>query len=105
MAFPNAYIGDIVATTLENRSKKAADNVTRNSALLNRISKRLPPGVTFPIDSTPAFLHGHCGQRLKSEKTVRGYRQFFPPVAHDHYGDCTKENLVAGSIIRSRMQG
>lgn len=40
MAFPNTYIGDIVATTLENRSKKAADNVTRNSALLNRISKR-----------------------------------------------------------------
>ena len=81
------------------------DHLAKIELYLNRISKRLPPGVTFPIDSTPAFLHGHCGQRLKSEKTVRGYRQFFPPVAHDHYGDCTKENLVAGSIIRSRMQG
>ncbi len=40
MAFPNAYIGDIVATTLENRSKKAADNTTRNNALLNRLDKR-----------------------------------------------------------------
>jgi hypothetical protein len=40
VAFPNTYIGDIVATTLENRSKKAADNVTRNNALLNRMDKR-----------------------------------------------------------------
>lgn len=40
MAFPNPAIGDIVATTLENRSKKAADNVTRNNALLNRLQER-----------------------------------------------------------------
>ena len=47
MAFPNTYIGDIAATTLENRSKKAADNVTRNSALLNRLAKR---GNARPFD-------------------------------------------------------
>lgn len=40
MAYPNPGIGDIVATTIENRSKKAADNVSRNNALLNRITKR-----------------------------------------------------------------
>lgn len=40
MAYPNPNIGDIVATTLENRSKKAADNVTRNNALLNRLEKK-----------------------------------------------------------------
>lgn len=40
MAFPNPAIGDIVATTLENRSKKAADNVTRNNALLMRLKER-----------------------------------------------------------------
>lgn len=40
MAFPNPAIGDIVATTLENRSKKAADNVTRNQALLRRLEER-----------------------------------------------------------------
>lgn len=40
MAFPNPAIGDIVATTLENRSKKAADNVTRNNALLMRLQER-----------------------------------------------------------------
>lgn len=40
MAYPNPSIGDIVATTIENRSKKAADNITRNNALLNRMSRR-----------------------------------------------------------------
>lgn len=40
MAYPNPNIGDVVATTLENRSKKAADNVTRNNALLNRLEKK-----------------------------------------------------------------
>lgn len=40
MATPNPSIGDIVATTIENRSKKAADNITRNMPLLNRMEKR-----------------------------------------------------------------
>jgi hypothetical protein len=40
MAYPNPAIGDIVATTLENRSRKAADNVTRNNALLMRLQER-----------------------------------------------------------------
>src|SRR3954466_6101683 len=38
MSFPN--VTDIVATTIENRSKKLADNVTKNNALLARLSKR-----------------------------------------------------------------
>jgi hypothetical protein len=37
MAFPN--ISDILATTIENRSKKVADNVTNNNALLMKLSK------------------------------------------------------------------
>lgn len=36
MAFPN--ISDILATTIENRSKKIADNVTKNNALLSKLS-------------------------------------------------------------------
>lgn len=40
MANPNPDIGDIVATTIENRSKKAADNITRRNALLNRMQRR-----------------------------------------------------------------
>lgn len=38
MAFPN--VSDIVATTIENRSKKLADNVTKNNALLSRLNSR-----------------------------------------------------------------
>jgi len=38
VAFPN--VSDIVATTIENRSRKIADNVTKNNALLTYIDKR-----------------------------------------------------------------
>ncbi len=38
MAFPN--VTDLVATTIENRSGEIADNVTKNNALLSRLSKR-----------------------------------------------------------------
>jgi len=38
MAFPN--ISDIVATTIEKRSKKIADNVTKNNALLAKLQQR-----------------------------------------------------------------
>jgi len=38
MAVPN--VGEIVATTIANRSRKIADNVTKNSALLTRLSER-----------------------------------------------------------------
>ncbi len=40
MAFPNSAISDIVATTIENRSKAIADNVTAHNALLNALSKK-----------------------------------------------------------------
>ena len=38
MAFPN--VSDIIATTIESRTKKIADNVTKNNALLMRLSQR-----------------------------------------------------------------
>jgi hypothetical protein len=38
MAFPN--VSDIIATTIEKRSKKIADNVTKNNALLTRLQQR-----------------------------------------------------------------
>ena len=40
MAFANPNISDIVATTIESRTKKIADNVTSNNALLARLKKR-----------------------------------------------------------------
>jgi len=40
MPFANPNISDIMATTIENRSKKIADNVTNNNALLKRLSTK-----------------------------------------------------------------
>lgn len=40
MAFANASISDIIATTIQSRTKVIADNVTKNNALLDRLSKR-----------------------------------------------------------------
>ena len=40
MSFANPSISDIVATTIQNRSGKIADNVTDNNALLKYLSKR-----------------------------------------------------------------
>lgn len=39
MAVPNS-IGDLVTTTLRNRTRKLSDNVTRNNAILRELSKR-----------------------------------------------------------------
>lgn len=40
MAFANSSITDIIATTIQNRSKTIADNVTKNNALLARLNSR-----------------------------------------------------------------
>ncbi len=50
MASPNPSIDDIVATTIENRQKKAADSVTRNNALLSELDKRGNTRSYSPID-------------------------------------------------------
>ena len=39
MAFANSSISDIMATTIESRTKKIADNVTNNNALLDKLKK------------------------------------------------------------------
>lgn len=38
MAFPN--VSDIIATTIESRTRKIADNVTKNNAILMRLSQK-----------------------------------------------------------------
>lgn len=40
MAFANANISDIIATTIESRTRKIADNVTNNNALLKKLEMR-----------------------------------------------------------------
>jgi hypothetical protein len=40
MAFANTAVSDIIATTIQNRSRTIADNVTKNNALLARLNQR-----------------------------------------------------------------
>lgn len=40
MAFANAAITDIIATTIQSRSGELADNLSNNNALLNRLKKK-----------------------------------------------------------------
>ncbi len=40
MTIPNTSWGEITTTTLFNRSRKLADNVTKNNALLRRLSQK-----------------------------------------------------------------
>ena len=40
MSFANASVSDIIATTIEKRSKKIADNVRKNNAILTRLEAR-----------------------------------------------------------------
>ena len=40
MAFANASVSDIIATTIQSRSRQIADNVTKNNALLARLNQR-----------------------------------------------------------------
>ena len=40
MAFANAAISDIIATTIQSRTKKIADNVTNNNAILKKMSSK-----------------------------------------------------------------
>ena len=40
MAFANANISDIIATTITSRTRKIADNVSNNNALLMKMKMR-----------------------------------------------------------------
>lgn len=40
MAFPNAAVSDVIATTIQSRTGEIQDNVTSNNALLSRLKKR-----------------------------------------------------------------
>lgn len=40
MAFANSSVTDIIATTIQSRTKQIADNVTKNNALLARLNER-----------------------------------------------------------------
>ena len=53
MAFANSAISDIIATTIESRTKSAQDNLTNNNALLMRLRER---GNIKPISGGSTIL-------------------------------------------------
>ena len=53
MAFANSAISDIIATTIESRTKSAQDNLTNNNALLMRLQER---GNVKPITGGSTIL-------------------------------------------------
>ena len=53
MASPNTSYDDIFTTTIESRSRKLADNVTKNNALLDRLNKK---GKIKPISGGSKIL-------------------------------------------------
>lgn len=53
MAIPNTNWGEITTTTLFNRSRKLSDNVTKNNALLRRLSAK---GKIKPVDGGQAIV-------------------------------------------------
>lgn len=53
MAIPNTNWGEITTTTLFNRSKKLSDNVTKNNALLRRLSSK---GKVKQVDGGQAIV-------------------------------------------------
>jgi hypothetical protein len=55
MAFPN--VSDIVATTIESRTKTIADNVTKNNAVLAQLKKggRIKTGMRVGILVTTSY--------------------------------------------------
>ena len=68
MAEPN--IGDITATTLRNRSRTLADNVTKNNALLNRLRSR---GNSKPFSGGRTILQELSYQENSTYKRYSGY--------------------------------
>jgi hypothetical protein len=53
MPSPNPNWGEVTTTTLYNRSRKLADNVTKNNAILQRLSAR---GKIKPVDGGQAIV-------------------------------------------------
>ena len=72
MATPNPDIGDVVTTTIENRSKKAADNITRRNAALNRLSRK---GNIQPFDGGTKYFEELEYAQNSTAMWMSGYEQ------------------------------
>jgi hypothetical protein len=120
MAFPNTTITDIVATTLANRSKRIADNVTASNALLMRLSKKgkirpLSGGRTiyepilFAENGNGGWYSGYDTLSVTAQDVISGaeygWKQYAVPVVisglEELENDGPEQVL---SLIEGRMQ-
>lgn len=74
MAFPN--LSDIATTTIESRTKKLSDNVTKNNGFLNRLQKK---GKIRPVSGGTVILQELSFQENGNFGWYSGYDQL--PVA------------------------
>lgn len=72
------------------------------SLYTDRIAKKLPPRLHFPGDVSEDFLLGHMGQRIIEAEKGRG--KTWKKVAGDHFGDCSKLNLVCWWILKAHFE-
>lgn len=82
MAFPIAAISDVIATTVESRSGKIADNVTKNNAALAYLAKR---GNVRPVSGGSSILEEIAFAENGNAGWYSGY-DFLPVAAQDVIG-------------------
>lgn len=79
MAFANTSITDIIATTIESRTKKIQDNVTLNNALLARLSQK---GKIVPVTGGSQIFQEFQFQSNGNANWYSGFDQL-PVAAQD----------------------
>jgi hypothetical protein len=110
MFFPSkgsgALVGTWSVTDLKNYTAlflyTYTDFQAKVSLYLEKIAKRRPPLLHFPGDVSEDFLLGHMGQRIIEAEKGRG--KTWKKVAGDHYGDCSKLNLVCWWILKQHFE-
>ncbi len=81
MAFANAAVSDIIATTIQSRSRAIADNVTDNNALLTRLRQRgrikpftggnvILQELSFADNSTAMYYSGYEALDISAQDVI-----------------------------------
>jgi len=76
------------------------DHTAKIELYLNRIGKRMPPPWHLPRDVGQDFIAGHTGQTLLRVRTPRGWGTKWKNLRGDHYGDCSKLQLLCWWILK-----
>ena len=92
MAFANSNYSDILATTIERRSGKIRDNVTRNNALLSQLQRkgRVRPvsggslileEISFAANGNGTFYSGYDLLSVAAQDVISAAQFSFKQVA------------------------